>query len=165
MASAQEPVGSVDVAVQHAARLLPSAPHMAVEQAQEILKVVPEHPAALLLLGVARRNSGELASAVQVLSALAKAHAKWPLAHYEQALALSLTEQHLQAIEALRHATQLRPQMTEAWRALADELLITGDSAGAAAASAQSIRASTQDPELLSAAAALCENQIPEAEA
>jgi len=63
---------------------------------------VPEHPAALLLLGVARRNSGELASAVEVLSALARAHPQWPLAHYEQALALSLTDQHLQAIEALR---------------------------------------------------------------
>jgi len=40
--------------------------------------------------------------------------------------------------------------------------MIAGDSAGADAASAQSIRASTQDPELLAAAAALCENQIPE---
>jgi len=165
MSSAQEPVGTVDVAVQHAARLLPGAPRAAAEQAQEILKVVPEHPAALLLLGVARRNSGELASAVEVLSALARAHPQWPLAHYEQALALSLTDQHLQAIEALRHATRLRPQMAEAWRALADELMIAGDSARADAASAQSIRASTQDPELLAAAAALCENQIPEAEA
>jgi len=91
--------------------LLPGAPRAAAEQAQEILKVVPEHPAALLLLGVARRNSGELASAVEVLSALARAHPQWPLAHYEQALALSLTDQHLQAIEALRHATRLRPQM------------------------------------------------------
>src|SRR5712671_1267323 len=165
MSSAQEPVGTVDMAVQHAARLLPSAPHMAAVQAQEILKVAPDHPAALLLLGVARRNGGELASAVEVLSSLALAHPQWPLAHYEQALALSLTDQHPRAIEALQRATQLRPQMAEAWRALADELLITGDSAGADAASAQSIRASTQDPELLAAAAALCENQIPEAEA
>jgi tetratricopeptide (TPR) repeat protein len=164
MSSAQEPVGTVDVAIQHAARLLPSAPHMAAEQAQEILKVVPEHPAALLLLGAARRNGGELARAVAVLSALVKAHPQWPLAHYEQALALSLTDQHPQAIAALRHAIQLRPQMAEAWRALADELMIAGDNAGADAASAQSIRASTQDPELLAAAAALCENQIPAAE-
>src|SRR6267142_1533820 len=139
MSSAQEPVGTVDVAVQHAARLLPSAPHMAAEQAQEILKVAPEHPAALLLLGVARRNNGELERAVEVLSALAGAHPRWPLAHYEHALALSLTDQHPQAIEALRRATRLRPQMAEAWRALADELLIMGDSAGADAASAQSI--------------------------
>jgi tetratricopeptide (TPR) repeat protein len=164
MSSAQEPVGTVDVAVQHAARLLFSAPHLAAEQAQEILKVAPEHPAALLLLGVARRNGGELAGAVEVLSALASAHPKWPLAHYEQALALSLTDQHAQAIEALQRATRLRPQMAEAWRALADEFLATGDNTGADAASAQSIRASTQDPELLAAAAALCENQIPEAE-
>src|SRR5258706_5799495 len=165
MSSAEAPVGTVDVAVQHAGRLLPSAPHMAAEQAQEILKVAPDHAAALLLLGVARRNNGELARAVEVLSSLALAHTQCPLAHYEQALALSLTGQHPQSIEALQLATRLRAQMAEAWRALADELLITGDSAGADAASAQSIRASTQDPELLAAAAALCENQIPEAEA
>src|SRR5712671_5742885 len=111
MSSAQEPVGTVDMAVQHAAPLLPSAPHMAAVQAQEILKVAPDHPAALLLLGVARRNGGELASAVEVLSSLALTHPQWPLAHYEQALALSLTDQHPRAIEALQRATQLRPQM------------------------------------------------------
>jgi len=55
--------------------------------------------------------------------------------------------------------------MAEAWRALADELMIAGDSARCGRRLRQSIRASTQDPELLAAAAALCENQIPEAEA
>ena len=165
MSSARDPVGSVDVAIQHAARLLQSAPHLAAEQAREILKVDPKHPAAQLLLGVAQRYGGELEAALEGLGTLSKAHPRWPLAHYEFAVALAVAGQHGTAIESLHVATRLRPQMAEAWRALGDELLIIGDAAGADSAYAQSIRASTQDAELLTAAAALCDNRIPEAEA
>lgn len=43
--AAAEPVGSVDVALGHAGRLLDRDPALAAEQATEILKVVPGHPA------------------------------------------------------------------------------------------------------------------------
>ena len=60
---------------------------------------------------------------------------------------------------------RLKPDMVEAWRALGDQLTDSGDAAGADAAYAQQIKASTRDPRLMAAAAALCENQIPQAEA
>ena len=66
MSSAPEPVGTVAVALAHAARLLESSPELAAEQAAEILKSAPNHPLATLLLGVARRVGGDARAALQV---------------------------------------------------------------------------------------------------
>jgi len=165
MSEASEPVGSVEVALAHAARLLESSPVLAAAQAGEILKAVPDHPLATLLLGVARRSGGDAAGALDVLGPLAAMHPQWALAHYELALALGGLDRSAAAITALQRAVALKPDMADAWRALGDELAKTGDAAGADAAYAQNIRASTKDPRLLIAAAALCENKIPQAEA
>jgi predicted Zn-dependent protease len=162
---ASEPLGSVEVALAHATRLLESNPVLAAEQAGEILKAVPEHPLATLLLGVARRTGGDAAGAIEILGPLAAIHPQWALAHYEWALALGASERNTAAIAALQRAVTLKPDMADAWRSLGDELTIAGDAAGADAAYAQNIRASTKDKRLLTAAAALCENKIPQAEA
>jgi tetratricopeptide (TPR) repeat protein len=164
MGEASEPVGSVEVALAHATRLLESNPVLAAEQANEILKAVPAHPLATLLLGVARRSAGDATAAVDVLGPLVAMHPQWALAHYELALAQSALERNAAAIAALQHAVTLKPDMADAWRALGDELTIAGDAAGADSAYAQNIRASTKDERLLSPAAALCENNIPRAE-
>ena len=50
MTQAADPVGTLDAALAHAARLLDTRPLLAAEQAQEILKVVPAEPMAMLLL-------------------------------------------------------------------------------------------------------------------
>ena len=164
MGEASEPVGSVEVALAHATRLLESNPVLAAEQAGEILKAVPAHPVAMLLLGVARRTGGDATGAADALSPLVAMHPQWALAHYELALAQSALERNDQAIAALQRAVTLKPDMADAWRALGDELTIAGDPAGADSAYAQNIRASTKDERLLTAAAALCENNIPQAE-
>jgi tetratricopeptide (TPR) repeat protein len=164
MSEASEPVGSVEVALAHATRLLENNPVLAAEQANEILKAVPAHPPATLLLGVARRRGGDAAAAAEVLGLLAAMHPQWALAHYELALAQSALERNAAAIAALQRAVTLKPDMADAWRALGDELAIAGDSAGADSAYAQNIRASTKDERLLTPAAALCENNIPQAE-
>ena len=153
MSEASEPVGSVEVALGHAARLLESSPVLAAEQASEILKAVPAYPPAMLLLGVARRAGGDSAAALAVLGPLAAMHPQWALAHYELALALSALDRSAASIAALQQAVTLKPDMTDAWRALGDELLNAGDAAGADSAYARSIKASTKDERLLSAAA------------
>ena len=165
MGNVPEPLGSLEVALAHAARLLDSNPVLAAQQAGEILKVNPAHPAAVLLLGVALRAGGDAAAASDTLGTLVSMHPQWALAHYELALALSGMERNAAAITALQRAVILKPDMADAWRALGDELTIAGDAAGADSAYAQNVRASTKDPRLLSAAAALCENKIPQAEA
>jgi tetratricopeptide (TPR) repeat protein len=67
-------------------------------------------------------------------------------------------------VTALQRAVALKPDMPDAWRALADHLTAMGDAAGADAAYAQHIRFSSRDPRLLEAGAALCENRIALAE-
>ena len=57
------PVGTLEVALAHAARLLAQDARLAEEQAREILKAAPEHPQALRLLGAALRRQGDVAGA------------------------------------------------------------------------------------------------------
>jgi tetratricopeptide (TPR) repeat protein len=126
-----DPVGTLEVALAHASRLLTVKPAVAAEQACEILKVVPKQPQALAVLGLARAMAGDVEG----------------------------------SIDALTRAVSLRPDLPEAWLALADQLRARGDAAAADRAYAHYIKAATRDPRLLGAAAALCDNRIPEAEA
>jgi len=162
LSRATEPVGTIDVALAHASRLLHSKPDLAAEQALEILKAAPGHPPATLLLGTARRLTGEIAQALQILEPLAQAQPNWAAAHYE--LGLALISANRPAIALLRRAVTLKPDMPDAWRTLADQLTIAGDLEGADLAYGRHINASTRDPRLMNAALALCENDIPRAE-
>jgi tetratricopeptide (TPR) repeat protein len=129
--STAEPVGTLQVALRHASRLLAVKPAAAAEQAREILKVVPQQPQAMLILGLARAAAGDVEG----------------------------------SIDALTHAVSLRPDLPDAWLALADQLRSRGDAEAADRAYARYIKAATRDPRLMSAASALCDNRIPEAEA
>jgi tetratricopeptide (TPR) repeat protein len=125
-----EPLGTLQFALQNAARLLEREPAAAAEQAAEILKVIPDQPNALAISG----------------------------------LALGKLGQGDDAIVALRRAVQLQPDLPDAWRALGDHYSALEMTEAADAAFAQHIRYSTHDPKLMSAARALAENRIPEAE-
>jgi tetratricopeptide (TPR) repeat protein len=164
MNSAADPTGTIDKALTHARRLLEDNPVLAAEQAGEILKVVPNHPLATLLLAVARRMSGDAAHAVAILTRLAAEKPNWAAAQYELGAALIEVERCDAALAALRRAVALQPDMPDAWRDIGDLLTLMGDKPGADAAYARHIKASTKDPRLMSAALALCENQIPQAE-
>jgi tetratricopeptide (TPR) repeat protein len=162
LSSSAEPVGTIEVALNHASRLLQTDPTLAAEQAAEILKVVPGHPPATLLLAIARRYSGQVHAAQQVLEQLTREQPNWAAAHYE--LGLAQIDAGRPALTALRRAVTLKPDMPDAWRTLGDQLTAAGDPQGADAAYAQHIKASTRDPRLMSAALALCENKIAQAE-
>jgi tetratricopeptide (TPR) repeat protein len=159
-----EPSGSLAAALAHASRLLQSAPELAIEQAVEILKVVPGHPAARLILGMGSRAAGMGPRALECLEALAAEQPRWAAAHHELGLARAEAGQTDAALAALRTAVTLQPAMADAWRAIGDLSMAAGDGAAADAAYAEQIKASTQDPRLLAAAAALCRNDLPEAE-
>jgi len=165
LSSQPQPLGSVELALSHAARLLATQPALAAEQAAEILKVAPNHPLALLLLGVAERARGDAAAALTRLEPLCGQHPDWALAHYELGVTLAVLGRGEAAIGALRRAVALKPDLPDAWRALGDHLTAIGDATGADAAYARHIKAATRDPRLLGAAAALVENRIPHAEA
>ena len=164
MSATQEVTGTLDVALKHTAQLLETAPALAAEQAQEILKAVPHHPSATLMLGVAQRKTANLDGSLATLTELAKAHGAWALAQVELARTLGATRQGEAAIEALRRAVQLKPDLPDAWRTLADHLTATGEVEAADEAYRMHIKHSTRDPRLVEAAAALCDNRIPVAE-
>lgn len=165
MNASSEPVGSLETALAHTQRLMTSEPRLAAEQATEILKVAPGHPLATLLLGVAQRRSGDAAASQAVLEPLAISQPNWAAAHYELGLTRGARRDGEGAVAALRRAVSLKPEMPDAWRALGDHLTAMGDASGADDAYAQHIKFSTHDPRLMEAAAALCDNKIPVAEA
>ncbi|HXS20184.1 MAG TPA: sulfotransferase [Steroidobacteraceae bacterium] len=131
MSTPAEPVGTLEVALAHASRLLAVRPALAAEQACEILKVVPRQPQAMLILGLARAEDGDVDG----------------------------------SIDALTRAVSLQPALPDAWLVLAEQLRARGDAEASDRAYAHYIKAATRDPRLMGAAAALCDNRIPEAEA
>ena len=164
MSGAPGPVGTLGVALEHAARLLASDPTLAAEQAEEILRAAPRHPVALLILARARRAAGDPQAAVGILEPLA---AMQPLAadvHHELALALGDAGRGEAAVTSLRRALRLRPDLDDGWRVLGDHLTAMGDTAGADVAYANHVKVSTRDPRLLAPAAALADGRLPEAE-
>jgi len=163
--TANQPSGSLEVALHHGMRLLAVNPQLALEQAQEILKLAPLHPVALLITGVAHRFLGSLSISEQILVQLATAQPRSAETFFELGMTLAESRQIEPAVAALRRAVYLKPIMPDAWRTIGDLLVVQGDAKGADAAYAQHLKASTQDPRLLSAAGAMCENDIPLAEA
>ena len=165
MSASAEPLGTLEIALDHARRLLASDLASAAAQAAEILRVVPKQPMATLVLGIARRELGDATGALAALEPLAREQASWAAAHYELGVTLGAAQQGEAAVAALERAVALAPALPDAWRALADHRSALGDGPGADAAYAQHIKHSTRDPRLLEAAAALCENKIALAEA
>lgn len=165
MSGAPQPVGTLEVALKHTATLLETEPSLALEQAHAILAAVPGHPLATLFIGIARRKLGDNPAALEVLEPLARAQPGWAPVHYELGTSLGLAGRGEQAVESLRRAVRLKPDIGDAWRMLGDHLTAMGDTDGADAAYANHIKVSTRDPRLLAPAAALCENRIAEAEA
>ena len=159
-----EPSGSLSTALDHAVRLLETRPALAERQALEILLVVPNNAEALLILGIATRLTGKLGESRATLEKLAASHPFWPDAHYQLGstlTAIGLTEE---AEGTLTRATELKPQMSEAWRALGDLAILRGDGEAADRYYAQQIKTSVSNPTLLEAASALVENRLAIAE-
>ncbi len=165
MTSANEPIGTVDVALAHAARLLERDPSLAASQADEILAAVPGHPHARLILGAAHRLAGRTQAALEVLEPLAREQPVSAATHFELGIARAEAGRGQEAVSSLRRAVQLKPDNAEGWRLLADALDAEGDAAGADLARARYTKAANKDPRLMAAAAALVENELPAAEA
>ena len=164
MSRTPESVGSVDVALAHTAQLLKQDPALAAEQACEILNVVPGHPQARLLLGIAHRISGNPSIALAALEPLAREQPNSAATWFELGVAFGDARRAPEAVAALQRALQLKPDMPDGWRLLAEYLDETGDAAAADQARAQFIKTVNRDPRLMAAATALCENELPRAE-
>jgi len=158
------PSGSLATALAHAARLLETRPALAERQAREILLAVPDHPEAVLILGLALRVTGKPGESRATLEKLVAGHPFWADAHYQLGSTLAALGLAEEATGALTRATELKPQMSDAWRALGDLATAGGEREAADRYYAQQIKTSVTNPALLEAAAALLDNRLAIAE-
>jgi tetratricopeptide (TPR) repeat protein len=153
-----------DAALQRIAALLRSDPSLALREATTFLASAPGHPLALLFLGMARRQIGDLAGATAILEALAQRRPDSAAVQYELGVTLGLRGQRDEALAALRRAVALSPVIGDAWRLIAEHLIERGDVADADAAWANHMVVATAGPALAAPASAICENRLADAE-
>jgi tetratricopeptide (TPR) repeat protein len=157
-------VGTLRVALAHAARLLEMQPALAAEQAEEILKQFPGQPSAVLLLARAKLGLGATEEALSLLQSLSTAEPGFALAHCDLGLTLRLLGRSGEAIAPLQRAVALTSDLDAAWLALGDLYTDIGDVRNADLAYAQHIKCATRDPHMRAAGAALYANRLSEAE-
>jgi predicted Zn-dependent protease len=164
MDTAPKPDTPLEVSLRGVAALLRSNPSRAADAAAAILASTPGHPLAILFLAMAQRGTGDLPGALAILEALAQRQPESAAVLYELGITLGLAGRRDEALASLRRAVAIKPDVGEAWRLIAEHLLESGDAAGADAAFANHVVITTAGPALLTAATALCENRLADAE-
>ncbi|HEX5649827.1 MAG TPA: sulfotransferase [Steroidobacteraceae bacterium] len=164
MSEVRRPHPELEALLDAGVKALGTQPQLAAQKAREILAVAPRHLRGALLLGVAQRKLGDLAGSAQVLQSLAAARPEWAPAQYELGVTLGMSRRNREALAALHRAVRITPDIGEAWRLIADLLLLLGDPSSADKAYANHIAVSTGNPDLRRPAAALCEDRLDEAQ-
>ncbi|MBS0212114.1 MAG: sulfotransferase [Proteobacteria bacterium] len=151
-------------ALAQAARWLEDDPARAASQAEKVLRVDGRHGVAMLILGAARTALGEVSAAMDVLATLTHLHPDWAAAHMELGIAQARALHAREAVDSLRRAASLQPDLPRVWLALGDALVADGDAGAAGEAYVQHVGHSARDVPLMRAATALRHNRLPEAE-
>ncbi|HIG41387.1 MAG TPA: sulfotransferase family protein [Gammaproteobacteria bacterium] len=152
VSTTSQPSGDLKTALAHASSLLRQNPHLAEQQAREILKVHPNVEPAKRILAVAYRLQGEPDKGLAILELLAKKNADSADLLHELGLCLGATGRGKEAIKCLRQAVHLNPKHAGAWRTLGDQLSAYGDEDESRQAYEMHLQASTRHPELVDAA-------------
>lgn len=158
------PLSGLESALSQAARLLAEQPRLAVAQTEEILKVIPRQPNALLLQALAKIHLGELVPALKILQDLARLQPKWYAVHYELGMLYKRMGMGDLALSSLRHSLAINAESSKTWLAIADIHSANGDAEAADAAYIMQLRYADSNPRLMSAASAMAVNDIPVAE-
>lgn len=156
---------SPNAALSEAATLLEGAPEAALARAEAVLRRAPGLPPAELLVGQALRRLGRPEAALARLAELARSQPRVPAVIWELAQAASEAGDSRQAIAALNSLTRQQPAVAGGWFLLAKELRKAGRTQEAWRADLSGVHASSHDPELLRAAAAMNEGRLAEGEA
>jgi predicted Zn-dependent protease len=155
---------AVDARLMRAATLLETDPAAAAIEATEILKEHPGHPAAMLLLGTARRGTGSPEAAAS-FSELAAAQPNSAPVQLELGRTLFTQGRDADALKALKRAVELEPNLAEAWRELATLYARRGDTDACDIAYAHFTRLASPEQHLAEAHAALANHRLGAAEA
>jgi predicted Zn-dependent protease len=154
----------VDARLMRAATLLETDPAAAALEATEILKEHPGHPAAMLLLGTARRGIGSPEAAAS-FSELAAAQPNSAPVQLELGRTLFAQGRDADALQVLKRAVELQPNLAEAWRELATLYTRLDDPDACDIAYAHFTRLASPEQHLAEAHAALANHRLGAAEA
>jgi tetratricopeptide (TPR) repeat protein len=163
----QSQVQGADLAVNAIALIeqqLSVDPRKAESLAAELLLINPGHQLTQLLQGIAIRLQGDQVRAIAILEPLSRSCPDAPLVHLQLGLAYRETGRVAEAAAEMRAAVAAKPDFSDAWLALADVLISTGDGVGANLAFLEYARHGAHDPALTRPATALREKRIDEAE-
>ena len=164
VSAASNPNGNLQTALRHAARLLQQDPHLAEQQAREILKVYPNTEPAERILSAAYRLQGQPQKGLAVLEPQAKKNTESVDLLHELGLCLGAAGRGQEAIDCLREAVGRNPKHAGAWRTLGDQLHAAGDEDESRKAYERHLQASTRHPELIEAAGHLLKGKVGKAE-
>ena len=149
--------------VDAAASLLATQPREAEAMARQLANLAPSDPRPALVLASALRRQGDAEAALNILLPLAKAWPKAATTRYELGVSLAALGREADALEALRLAVSLKPDLPEAWGALGELHFRRGEVEASDAAYAQQGLWATE-PRLRPAAEALAKGELERAE-
>jgi tetratricopeptide (TPR) repeat protein len=155
---------AVDARLMRAATLLDTDPAAAAREAAEILEEHPGYPAAVLLLGTARRSSGSPVAAASIDELAAAQPGSAPI-QFELGQTLAAQGRAAEALAAFNRALELQPNLAEAWRELAVLHAANGDTLACDAAYARFTQLASPDQHLAEAHVALANHRLDAAEA
>ncbi len=162
--SQNELSGDIKTALDHAARLLDQNPALALQQASEILRVVPNTPGALHISAIAYRHLGKANKALEILEPLSKSLPNVPPILHELGMTLGALGRSEEALFALKQAVSIEPKFIEAWRSLGEQYSVAGYTKESKRAYETHLRASAQHPDIIKAADFLLKGNIQKAE-
>jgi tetratricopeptide (TPR) repeat protein len=155
----------LDCEVIRVASLLESDPAAATRQAAQLLRLHPDHPAALLLLGSAHRRTGDAAAAVAHFTTLAVSQPGSAVLRLELGRALRAAGRDAESLVALGEAVRLAPDLAPAWRELSLLHAARDEPAACDAAWARFEKLTPEAAHLAEAAAALANERLDAAAA
>lgn len=155
----------LDLALIRVAALLESDPAAAARAAQELVREHPGHAAAVLLLGAARRRSGELQAAAAAFSEVAATQPESAAVRLELGRALLAQGKPDEAFASLTRALDLEPDLAEAWRELSSLHASRGQWRECDTAYARFAALTNQDGRFVEAATAIAQDRLDHAAA
>ena len=155
----------IKAATQHAMKLLGAGETtLALEQAQEILRLHPNEINSQFIMAAAQRALGEGDLALKNLKAIVARAPGYAIAQQELGFAYADIGAATQAISALRQAVKLEKRLSGSWRLLGELLLSESQEEAASEAFNNSFLNSTEHAELAEAISLLRANKTGQAE-
>jgi len=144
--------GDLKTAVRHAMELLSAGESgLAKEQAEEILRLVPDEVNSQFVIAAALRAQGHKEEATRRLQELTRRAPDFALAQQELGFAYAAVGKLYPAIEALQRAVAIQKKLPASWKCMGEMFLIDGDENSANEAFRQHLLASNEDPDLVRA--------------